>query len=148
MERCSMRGVPDTGRPAERGMSRAALRRCAAAVLGTLAVGAFAPAALAEGNADAGKKVFARCALCHTAEPGKNRVGPSLFGLIGRHAGSAAGYSYSPAMHDLDKVWEAAALDEYLSSPKAMVPGTKMIFPGLSTKQERDDVIAFLATLR
>jgi cytochrome c len=105
-------------------------------------------AALADGDPSAGKHVFAKCAVCHTAEPGKNKIGPSLFNLVGRPAGSVPGYNYSPAMHDLDKTWDSASLDEYLANPKAVVPGTKMIFPGIADKKDRDDVIAFITTLQ
>ncbi len=125
-----------------------AARRFLPALVGTLGLSLMTSAAMAEGDPLAGKRVFAKCAICHTAEPGKNKIGPSLFNLIGRPAGSAPGYSYSPAMHDLNKIWDSAVLDEYLVSPKAMVPGTKMSFPGIVNKQERDDVIAFLSTLR
>lgn len=115
----------------------------AAAVLAILST-----AAVAEGDPLAGKHVFAKCALCHTAEPGKNKTAPSLFNLIGRPAGSAPGYSYSPAMRDLNKTWDTVSLGEYLANPKAVVPGTKMIFPGIADKKERDDVIAFITTLQ
>jgi cytochrome c len=108
----------------------------------------FSTAALAEGDPAAGKRVFAKCALCHTAEPGKNKIGPSLFNVIGRAAASAPGYSYSTAMSGLNRTWDTATLNEYLASPKALVPGTKMTFPGIPDKQDRDDVIAYLSTLR
>jgi cytochrome c len=123
-------------------------RRFLLAIVGALGVGLVSSAAMADGDPLAGKRVFGKCAICHTTELGKNKIGPSLFNLIGRPAGSASGYSYSPAMHDLAKIWDSAVLDEYLANPKAMVPGTKMIFPGITNKQERDDVIAFLGTLR
>jgi cytochrome c len=123
-------------------------RRIFPALVGVVGLSVVTSAAMAEGDPLAGKRVFAKCAICHTAEPGKNKIGPSLFNLIGRPAGRASGYSYSPAMHDLNKSWDPAVLDEYLASPKAMVPGTKMTFPGIANKQERDDVIAFLGTLR
>jgi cytochrome c len=146
------RSVRGSTRPCRAGaepwLSRQAGRRFLAAVVGALGLSLVTSAAMAEGNPLAGKHIFARCALCHTAEPGKNKIGPSLFNLIGRPAGSASGYSYSPAMRDLDKIWDAAVLDEYLAGPQAMVPGTKMIFPGIANTQDRSDVIAFLGTLR
>jgi cytochrome c len=132
---------------AERCLSPLAKRRLLAALIGALGFNVVTYAAIAAGDPVAGSRVFARCAICHTAEPGKHKVGPSLFNLIGRPAGTAPGYSYSAPMHDLDKIWDAFSLDEYLVNPKAMVPGTKMIFPGLTSKQQRDDVIAFLSTL-
>ncbi len=109
-------------------------------IFAALALAILSPAAMADGDPLAGKRVFAKCALCHTAEPGKNKIGPSLFNLIGRPAGTAPGYSYSPAMHDLNKTWDIAILDEYLASPKALVR--------IADKKERDDVIAFITTLR
>jgi cytochrome c2 len=127
--------------------SLAALRLLPGLVV-VLGLSLVTSAAMAEGDPLAGKRVFAKCAICHTAEPGKNKIGPSLFNLIGRPAGSASGYTYSQAMHDLNKIWDTAVLDEYLAAPKAMVPGTKMTFPGIANKQERDDIIAFLGTLR
>src|SRR5712692_1001310 len=117
----------------------------AAAALSILAV--VSTAACAEGDPAAGKRVFARCALCHTAEPGKNKVGPSLFSVIGRPAASAPGFSYSPAMSEFRRTWDVASLDEYLADPRGVVPGNKMIFPGLRDQRERADLIAFLATL-
>jgi cytochrome c len=132
----------------EASLSNPAVLRSFLALVGMLGLSLVISAAMAEGDPLAGKRVFAKCAVCHTAEPGKNKIGPSLFNLIGRPAGSASGYTYSPAMHDLNKIWDTAVLDEYLAAPKAMVPGTKMIFPGIANKQERDDVIAFLGTLR
>ena len=111
-----------------------------------LALAATRPVTAAD--VEAGKADFKKCALCHTTEAGKNKIGPSLFNLIGRPAGTVPGYSYSPAMHDLNKTWDIAVLDEYLTSPKALVPGTKMTFPGIADKKDRDDVIAFISTLR
>jgi cytochrome c len=104
--------------------------------------------ALAAGDATAGAVVFKKCLVCHTNEAGKNKIGPSLWGVVGRHSASIADYNYSPAMKAADKVWDAATLDTYLTSPKAMVPGTKMSFAGLSNPQDRQDVIAYLETLK
>jgi nitrite reductase (NO-forming) len=79
-------------------------------------------------------------------EPGKNILGPSLAGIIGRKAGGEAGYSYSPAMTQAGIVWDEKTLDAYLADPAKTVPGNKMPFPGLKTDQDRSDVIAFLAS--
>lgn len=105
------------------------------------------PAAEAGGDATAGAAVFRKCATCHTASEPVNRVGPSLMGVVGRPAASVPGYSYSEAMKAFGAeghVWDEATLSEYLLSPKAMVGGTKMSFPGLKKPQDIADVIAYL----
>jgi cytochrome c len=108
---------------------------------------AFALPAWAAGDAAAGAATFkAKCALCHSVVSGKNGVGPSLFGVVGRPAGSAPGYNYSAANKGSGKTWDEATLDTYLTNPKALIPGTKMIFPGLPEAADRSNVIAFLGT--
>ena len=97
------------------------------------------------GDAAAGRLVFRKCQACHSMEPGKTILGPSLAGILGRKAGSYPGYSYSPAMKQADIVWDAKSLDAYLSDPQKVVPGNKMPFPGLKTDNDRADVIAFFA---
>jgi cytochrome c len=99
-------------------------------------------------DVEAGKTAFKKCALCHTTEAGKNKIGPSLFGVVGRKAASLDGYNYSEGMKKFDHTWDAQTLDTYLTDPRADVPGTKMIFPGIKDKKERDDVIAYLETLK
>jgi cytochrome c len=105
-------------------------------------------AAYADGDAVAGKSVFNKCAICHSPAPGKNSVGPTLFGIVGRQSASVDGFKYSDAMKAANKTWDAATLDVYLTNPKAMVPGTKMVFPGLPNPEDRANVIAYLATLK
>jgi cytochrome c len=105
-------------------------------------------AARADGDAGAGKEVFKKCALCHSPDAGVNKVGPSLHGIIGRHSASIETYTYSPAMKSFDKTWDEAQLNTYLTDPRAVVPGTKMIFPGLKDDKDRQNVIAYLATLK
>jgi cytochrome c len=117
----------------------------AASVLAGLCVSSTA---YAGGDADAGKMVFAKCAICHSAQPGKTVLGPSLFGVVGRHSASVEGSSYSDAMKKADKTWDEATLDAYLTDPKAAVPGTKMTFAGLSKPEDRANIIAYLATLK
>jgi cytochrome c len=99
-------------------------------------------------DVEAGKTVFKKCALCHTAEAGKNKVGPSLFGIVGRKSASLDSYNYSDAMKNFKHTWDPQTLDTYLSDPRATVPGTKMIFPGIQDKTERANVIAYLETLK
>ena len=121
------------------------MSRLAAGLLLCLCLGA--PAAEAGGDATAGAAVFRKCATCHTASEPVNRVGPSLMGVVGRPAASVPDYSYSEAMKAFGAeghVWDEATLSEYLLSPKAMVGGTKMSFPGLKKPQDIADVIAYL----
>jgi cytochrome c2 len=95
-------------------------------------------------EADPGQKVFALCKACHSLEAGKNLVGPSLAGIVGRARGSIAGFKYSDAMASSHAPWSEALLDKYLTDPKAMVPGTKMSFKGLASPADRAAVIAYL----
>lgn len=104
--------------------------------------------AWADGDAAAGKEIFKKCALCHSPDAGVNKVGPSLHGIVGRHSASIETFNYSPAMKSFDKVWDAAQLDTYLTDPRGVVPGTKMIFPGLKDDKDRQNVIAYLSTLK
>lgn len=104
--------------------------------------------AWADGDAAAGKDVFKKCALCHSPDAGVNKIGPSLHGIVGRHSGSIANFAYSPAMKSFDKTWDEAQLSTYLADPRGVVPGTKMIFPGLKDEKDRQNVIAYLATLK
>jgi nitrite reductase (NO-forming) len=107
-------------------------------------VGAM-PAPIAGGDPAPGKLVFRKCQVCHSLEPGKDVLGPSLAGIIGRKSGAEPNYGYSPAMKDANLTWDAKTLDAYLDDPQKLVPGNKMPFPGLKTAQDRADVIAFLA---
>lgn len=101
--------------------------------------------ARADGDAAAGEKVFLKCRACHqVGETAKNVVGPELNGLIGRHSGSVAGYSYSAANKNSGLTWDEATFREYIKDPKAKIPGTKMVFAGLKTDKEIDDIIAYL----
>src|SRR5262245_5999889 len=100
--------------------------------------------ALADGDAAAGEKIFIKCKTCHTLEAGKNKVGPSLAGLIGRKAGTAPDFNYSDAMKNSGITWDDAALNEYIKDPKAKVPGNKMVFPGVKKDEDRANLIAYL----
>ena len=103
-----------------------------------------APAAVS-GDVAAGKLVFRKCQACHSLEPGKNGLGPSLAGILGKKSGSAPSFNYSPAMKGSNLTWDVATLNTYLSDPQKLVPGNKMPFPGLKTENERNAVIAYLA---
>ena len=102
--------------------------------------------AYAQGNAAAGEKVFAHCAPCHSNKPGENRFGPSLAGVFDRKSGTEPGYSYSPAMKELNVTWDQTNLDEYLKGPGKFVRGTKMVY-FVPNEKDRQDVIAYLKTL-
>jgi nitrite reductase (NO-forming) len=102
--------------------------------------------AVADGDAAAGRQVFRKCQACHSMEPGKNLLGPSLAGVIGRKAGGESGYNYSLAIAQAGIVWDTKTLDAYLADPAKTIPGNKMPFPGLKTEHDRKDVIAFLAS--
>ena len=96
-------------------------------------------------DAAAGEKVFLKCKACHQiGEGAKNAVGPVLNGVVGRKAGTAPEYYYSDANKNSGLTWDEATLTEYLKNPRAKVPGTKMIFPGLTKDQDISDVIAYL----
>lgn len=104
--------------------------------------------ARADGDAEAGAKVFRKCAVCHDVRAGKNKIGPSVHGVYGRKAGEAPGYRFSPAMKKAEFTWNEDTLNRYLENPRKMLPGTRMAFAGLRSKKERDDVIAYLKTLK
>ena len=97
-------------------------------------------------DAAAGKTVFNKCLACHAiGEGAKNKVGPELNGLNGRKSGSVEGYSYSEANKNSGITWDEANFKEYIKNPKAKIPGTKMVFPGLTKESEINDIWAFIA---
>jgi len=111
-----------------------------------VAFAALSGAALAAGDAGAGEKVFAKCKACHQiGEGAKNLIGPALNGLDGRKAGSAEGYTYSPAVKDSGITWGEADFTAFVKNPKAKVAGTKMVFPGLSSDKDQADVWAYVS---
>lgn len=117
--------------------------RVLAVALGTaLALGSAAFADAAGGDARAGAAIYERCAACHSL--GHDRAGPRHCGLIGRRAGSVAGYPYSDAMKRSGMVWSEATLDRFLANPMGALPGTSMGYVGISSAKERSDLIAYL----
>jgi cytochrome c len=104
--------------------------------------------AFAAGDPVAGQKVFAtHCATCHAAEPGQNKIGPSLAGIVGSKAGTVPGFNFSPAMKNADITWDDAELDKFLANPAGDVHGTRM-FVNLPSESDRQNVIAYLHTLK
>lgn len=110
------------------------------------ALGSFVPAHAQD--AVAGKQVFeANCRPCHSARPNRNRVGPTLFGIVGRKAGSISDFYYTDAMRNSSLVWTPEQLLIYVGNPHKVVPGTRMSFPGLRSDTDKKNLIAFLETL-
>ena len=106
---------------------------------------AFGHAAHADGDAAKGEKVFAKCKTCHEIATDKNKVGPSLHGVIGRKAGTVAGFKYSEAMAGSDVTWDATTIAEYVAKPKEFIPGNKMAFAGLKKQDEIADLVAYIS---
>ncbi|WAC71948.1 c-type cytochrome [Roseateles sp. SL47] len=96
-----------------------------------------------------GKRLFMMCSACHDISAiGAARVGPHLAGIVGRQAGSVAGYSYSPALAAKPFDWDEAKLDAWLLKPSAVVPTTKMAYMGMPNAEDRKAMVAFLGSLK
>ena len=96
-------------------------------------------------DVDAGKKVFRKCKTCHTLKAGgKNKIGPNLYGVVGRDAGTVDGFKYSKAMKECGIVWNEDTLRAFLTNPKKFIPGNKMPFPGLKKPEQIENVIAYI----
>jgi cytochrome c len=104
--------------------------------------------ALTAGDPVAGKQVFVTtCGVCHSTEPGVNKIGPSLAGIFGSKSGSVPGYDFSPALKTANITWDETALDKFLENPAADVHGTKM-FISVPSTENRQNIIAYLKTLK
>jgi cytochrome c len=101
-------------------------------------------AALAQNVSNGADSFDANCGDCHSVKAGKNKKGPSLAGLVGRHAGTVPGQDYSPANKSSNLVWTPDVLTRYLANPQAVIPGTTMKFKGLKDPKEIADLVAFL----
>ena len=100
---------------------------------------------LSMGDLNHGEKVFKKCSACHmVASDGKNMIGPNLWSVIGRTAGSVSDYKYSKAMIAYGKEWTFEEMNSYLIKPQAYVKGTKMAFAGLRKEKDRASVILFM----
>jgi len=119
------------------------MRHLTGLILGTILL---AGPALAEGDAKEGEKVFAKCRACHSVEPGKNGVGPSLAGVLGRKSGTLPGFTFSKGMVEKGVVWDEKTIAAYMADPRGYVPGNKMVFLGLKKESEVENLIAFLKT--
>ena len=122
-------------------------------LMSVIKVGAFVAAgpgfAQNPHEVEEGQKIFKRvCFTCHTADAGKNKIGPSLFGVVGRKAGSVPGFASSNAMKESGVTWDDQALDKYLTEPKTFIPGNRMPYAEVKKEDERKDVIAYLDSLR
>jgi cytochrome c len=96
-------------------------------------------------DAAAGEKAFFQCRACHqVGDAAKNAVGPVLNGLFGRKAGMVEGYTYSSANKNSGITWDEATFKEYITDPRAKIPGTKMVFAGIKNEKERGDLWAYL----
>jgi cytochrome c len=108
----------------------------------TMPIVAAAPARADEA---AGEAVFKKyCQVCHTTEAGKNKIGPSLAGIVGRKAGSVPGFNYTDANKNSGATWDEKTLDTYLTDPKKFIPGTKMLFAGIKNDADRKSLIDYL----
>ena len=96
-----------------------------------------------------GAQVFKRCAICHTTERGgADGLGPNLFGIAGTKAGVRPGFSFSPALKQSGLVWDEATMTKWVAAPAHLVPKNKMFFPGITSKKEQADLVAYLEALK
>ncbi len=112
--------------------------------MAAMVLGAMAQSAQAQDVA-AGEQTFKKCFACHSiGEGAKNKVGPELNGIDGRHSGTAAGFNYSDANKNSGIAWNEAVFLEYIKDPRARIPNTKMIFPGIKNEKDAGDLWAYL----
>jgi len=105
------------------------------------------PAAPAVSQAAAPPPAFAQCRSCHSVEPGKNGIGPTLAGIVGTKAGDVPGFAFSPALKQSGITWDRATLDQWLSGPMKMVPGTRMVI-SVPDPVRRKEIVDYLETLK
>jgi cytochrome c2 len=112
-----------------------------AIVAGALALSSTA--ALAQGDAAQGEKVFNKCKACHAVDEPQNKIGPHLVGIFGRRAGSVEGFRYSDAMKESGVIWNDETIAAYLADPRGYIKGNRMALAGLK-EEEIADLIAYL----
>lgn len=105
--------------------------------------GLLLPTAASAQQADGERLFRQRCGTCHSLEPGQNRAGPHLSGIMGRKAGSIEGARYSAALRESNIVWDSQSLDTFLTAPRQMVPGTQMTV-GVPNAAQRAAIITYL----
>lgn len=118
---------------------------------GALLFAASSPALTAKAEAPnlaKGRTAFQACAACHSDKAGVTRLGPSLAGLFGKPAAQAKGFRYSPALAKAKLRWDRKTLDTFIASPKAVVPGNRMTYPGVSDPAKRAAIIDYMESLR
>ena len=102
-------------------------------------------ALMALGDITAGKKIFKKCAACHSiVKGGKNKIGPALYNVVGRKVGGIADYKYSKALASYDKEWNFRELNGFLKKPAKYIKGTKMAYAGLRKETDRASIIKYL----
>jgi len=105
-------------------------------------------ALLALGTIEHGQKVFKKCSACHVvAKGGKNKIGPVLYGILGKQSASVSDYKYSKALIAHGKVWSFTEMNSYLIKPQAHIKGTKMAFAGLKKEKDRASVILYMNSI-
>ena len=117
--------------------------------LGTVFAAALTSNGWAAGDPAAGEKIFPKCKVCHQIGPNaKNTIGPEQNGIDGRKAAIQPGYNYSEAMKSSGITWTHDTFVKYIENPKAVVPGTKMVFSGLPKEKDREDLWAYMSQFK
>ena len=125
------------------------MRLTAIKIMVVAALLADASPSLAAGDAAAGELAFtASCGACHSTSPGVNKIGPSLAGIVGAKSGAAPGYNFSRTLKAANITWDEQTLDKFLENPRADVHDTKMVISGFPDAEDRNDIIAYLKTLK
>ena len=100
-----------------------------------ISLSALSAPAFAAGDVKAGKKIFKKCKACHDVKEGKNKVGPSLYNIVGATAGSVEGFKYSKALLESGLTWDEENLRAFVTKPKKLIPGNRMAFAGLKKEK-------------